>query len=94
MYAHGGHMTAYVSIEEADTISMGALGMTLCVLLSGNFAKFSDQATPLAHCSRTDGVIDFKGDWCSTTNAPATATCFDAVRFEADFAASAAVIDP
>jgi hypothetical protein len=47
---------------------------------------------PVGHCARSGGVVAFKGDWCAATNAPATATCFDAVHFVADFAASAAAI--
>jgi hypothetical protein len=94
MFVHGGHMTAFVTLEDADTINTDGLGVSLCVLLAPSVEKFSDGIGPLEHCKRTNGVIDFKGDWCSTTNGPATATCFDAVRFTGDFAASAAVIDP
>jgi hypothetical protein len=94
LFVHAGHVSAYVTLEDADGIGMGALGETLCVLLSGNDVKYGDTQTPTEHCKRTGGVIDFKGDWCSATNAPATATCFDAVLFTADFAASAAVINP
>ncbi len=93
MFVHAGHLEAYVSLEEADTIDMGSfLGETLCAMLTGNAEEYSDDATPLAHCKRTGGIIDFKGDWCSTTNGPATVTCADAVHFVADFAASAVVI--
>jgi len=48
--------------------------------------------TDVRELSSRASVIDFKGDWCSKTNAPATDTCADAVRFTADFAASAVTI--
>ena len=48
---------------------------------------------PVTHCARTNGVIDFKGDWCAATNSPATGLCARiAVQFTADFAASAVTL--
>jgi hypothetical protein len=94
LYLHGGHLESYVSLEEADAISISAAEQSLCVLLTGDSFDNCDGIGPVCHCKRTGGVIDFKGDWCSQTNAPATATCADAVRFAADFAASAVTILP
>jgi hypothetical protein len=65
---------------------------SLCVFLSGSALMYSQNAGKVLTCARAHGVIDFKGDWCSATNARATAECSDALRFEADFLASAAVI--
>jgi hypothetical protein len=92
-YEHGGHLDGWLSLEETDSIEIAALGETLCVALTGDAATYGDHATPIERCARTDGVIDFQGDWCSTTNARGTRACSDAVHFVADFAASAVRID-
>jgi len=39
------------------------------------------------------GDILYKGDWCSTTNSPATTDCHDAVSLAATFAASSVKIN-
>jgi hypothetical protein len=92
-YEHGGHLVGWLSLEEMDSIEVQALGETLCVALTGDAATYGDGATPIARCARTNGAIDFKGDWCSRTDGRATAACSDAVHFVADFAASAVRID-
>jgi hypothetical protein len=92
-YEHGGRLDGWLSLEETDSIEVAALGETLCVALTGDATTYGDRTTPIARCARTNGVIDFQGDWCSTTNGPKTATCSDAVHFVADFAASAVRID-
>ncbi len=93
MYLHGGHLEGYLVLDEIDGVAVQALDKTLCLLITGdNGYEYSDDASPVSHCTRNDGVIAFQGDWCAATNAPATATCFDAVHFVADFAASAVPI--
>jgi hypothetical protein len=89
-FRHGGHLQAYLSLEQADTIDVGGANETLCAELAGVPGAFN--RSPIARCSRTNGVIDFKGDWCAATNGPATSTCADAVHATADFAASAEAI--
>ncbi len=54
---------------------------------------FAAVATALAFAGCSAGA-DPNLPHGSTTNGPATATCFDAVRFTGDFAASAAVVNP
>ena len=92
-FRYAGDLEAYFVLEEADTITIGAYQETFCAALAGDMGTV-DPTTQIMSCSRTHGVIDFKGDWCSTTNAPATATCADAVHVTADFAASAVQIRP
>lgn len=85
-FVGGGAFDAYITLEEADSIVIDTLGMTLCVLLTND----SDFGSPKM-CKRTNGVIDAKGDWCAMSNHAATPTCFDAVHVSATFAASAVV---
>jgi hypothetical protein len=90
LFRHAGRIQAFLSLAEADALAMPVVGETLCAALAGipsQSTLFS--SNPITHCPSTNGVIDFQGDWCSTTNAPATATCADAVHVVADFAANA-----
>ncbi|MCC6902553.1 MAG: hypothetical protein IT377_26515 [Polyangiaceae bacterium] len=83
----GGSLKGYITVEEADKVVIKELGQTLCVTLAGN-----DWKGPAKDCkSSTDWVAGKRpdGDWCSSTNAAATATCKDAYKLEADFSASA-----
>ena len=91
-YVPGGELDGYISLEEVDGIVIAELDQTLCVFITGDATTYGDHANAVSHCVRENGVIAFKGDWCAATNAAATATCFDAVRFHAGFAASAAHI--
>lgn len=80
----GGQLDAYITLADADTVPVMAIGgASLCVFL-GNAAD----ATGKKCKDTTKG-----GDWCSTTNMPADAMCSDSVRLEANFAASAVKID-
>ena len=92
-FRHAGNLEGYFSLAEADTITLGAIKETFCYVLTGDMGTI-DPTTQIQHCSRTNGVISFKGDWCSTTNGPATATCADAMHVTADFAASAVQLQP
>ena len=92
-FVDGAGVTGFFVLEEADTVEVPMLGRTLCVLLSGPAAGYSDGATPVAHCKRdASGNILFKGDWCAETNMTATPACEDALRFSAQFAAVGAKI--
>ena len=79
-----GKLDGYITLEEADTVIVDAVGQSLCVILSGDAATFGDGKTP-ALCKRTGGKIDFQGDWCDASNDMA---CKDAVRLQANFSAS------
>ena len=88
-FVNGGTMSAHVLLTDADTIEIAPLGLTLCVLLSGDPATYGDGAKPISRCTRdADAQIVFKGDWCHSTNKAADAFCFDSVLLTADFAAS------
>lgn len=87
-FLNGGHLEAYITLEDADLISLPSVQQSLCVLLSGNAAEYGDGAYP-AKCKRGgDGQIVFQGDWCDATNSAGTPQCFDAVHFQSEFAAS------
>jgi hypothetical protein len=94
VFSPGGSIDAFISLEEADGLTVNIVNQSLCALLAGAAPAWDGAGQPATRCARTNGVIDFAGDWCAATNAPADASCHDALRFHADFAASAAVITP
>lgn len=88
LWTGGATLKGYITIDEADQVFIEDLGSTLCVFLAGvaSWKGTSDDcktSTKWMNGERPDG------DWCSTTNAPADATCKDAWRLEASFSASA-----
>jgi hypothetical protein len=88
-----GTLGGYVTLEEADGITVPLTLTSLCVLLTNNTPPADSK-----HCARTDGGIAALGDFCSLTNRPASdpqsvaITCADSYWFAATFAASAAKI--
>jgi len=89
-FLNGGKIEGYITLEDADDVIVEALGASLCPLILGEH----DGGMPIKKCLRDDtGKISLPGDWCSTTNAPATETCFDAVHLVAEFAASAVKVN-
>jgi hypothetical protein len=86
-------LDGFLDLEDADTVVIDALSETFCVLLSGAPAIYGDGGSPVQKCKRTNGVIDFHGDWCSATNAQADANCFDALQVAGSFAASSVQIN-
>lgn len=89
-YLDGAELDGYVTLEDGDKVEVEAIKQSVCVVLSGNTAMFGDGA---GKCKRdAANQIVFKGDWCSTTNAPADAGCADAVKLGATFSASAALL--
>jgi hypothetical protein len=78
-------LTGYITLEEADAVNVDLLGQSLCVLLSGDAAKYGDTGSP-KKCKRTGGKLDLEGDWCSTSNM--AGDCKDSFRLEAKLAAS------
>jgi hypothetical protein len=93
-FLHGANISAFFSLEEAESVAVEPFGLTLCLLLSGDFMTYGDQKKPIQGCRRNEkGEIVFQGDWCAATDQPVTPTCSDAVRFGATFAASAVKIN-
>jgi hypothetical protein len=88
-FVDGGIVRGVVKLEEADAVILPGMGGSLCAFLAGE----GDGDVP-ARCRRDGGKIAFQGDWCSTTNAPATPACADAVQFAGTFAASAVKFVP
>ncbi len=77
-----GALGGYMTLEEADAVIIRDLsGRSLCVVLSRGVPG------PDGRCKRTNGVIDFKGDYCSKDKQ--AGSCQDSVWLAATFAASA-----
>jgi hypothetical protein len=91
-FTNGGTVDAHISLEEADAITLSTPPESLCVLLSGDPGTYGDGAAPVNKCKRTGGKINFHGDWCDATNMAASASCYDSVKLEGGFAASAVKI--
>jgi hypothetical protein len=91
-FQDGGKLSASIRLEDADTVDIGALNESLCVLLSGNSSMYGTQnGAGMLVCKRDgNGHIVFQGDWCSTTNQ--AGGCADAMRVAAGFAAQAVKI--
>jgi hypothetical protein len=86
-------LDGHITLEEADKVIVTAAGnASLCVILSGDTAKYGDGAMP-NKCKRTANVIDFKGDWCTGTDAAADAACFDSVKLQGSLAASSVKVN-
>lgn len=87
-WENGGTLKGFITIEEADKVFVEELDSTLCVFLAGaNEWKGSAK-----DCATSDNWIAGMrpdADWCSTTNAPADASCKDAWRLEGQFAGAA-----
>jgi hypothetical protein len=87
-FTNAGSLAAFISLEDADAVVIALLGQTVCAALTG----YGDGGSP-EKCSRDEnGKTMARGDWCAATNGAATASCADAVRLEAAFAASAVKI--
>lgn len=82
-FVNGAKLEGYITLEEADQVTVPQLSRSLCSLLA-------QESGP--NCERDGSEFVTKGDWCSKTNSAATAGCTDAFRLAADFAASAVKI--
>jgi hypothetical protein len=85
----GGTYQGYITVEEADNVTVVTLGETLCVVLSGDIPKWKG---PTEHnCKTSNGFTQTgalpKGDWCSTTNS--AGGCQDSWQLVIDYAAQA-----
>jgi hypothetical protein len=93
-FENGAELEGFITLEQADSVIVDTLGQTLCVLLSGDASQYgTDAPDGTKVCARDANMgIIYQGDWCSTTNAAADASCKDAVKLGAKFAASAVKI--
>ncbi len=81
-----GVIGGFITLEDADAVKVDLLHESLCVLLT--------KSTPdpkTGGCTRTAGKLDYKGDFCSTTQT--AGGCQDAFWLSATFAASAVKIN-
>jgi hypothetical protein len=82
----------YITLAEADQVDVVQIGESLCALLSYDQTNSKDSTTN--GCAKSSsGAYIAQGDWCSTSNSAATATCADAFWLSSTFAASAVTID-
>jgi hypothetical protein len=84
-----GSLGGYITLKEAEGVYVADLGKTLCVLLTQGAATTNggkDCATD------ANGDVTAAGDFCSTTDSPASGSCHDSFWLAATFAASAALI--
>jgi hypothetical protein len=93
-FIDGGYLSAYGVLSEDDNVIIPSLNASLCALLTGNASMYGQPGpNGVTVCAKAaSGQILFQGDWCSTTNGPATSTCADAVQVVASFAASGVTI--
>ncbi len=80
-----GALGGYMTLEEADAVTIQELARSLCVVLSKGVPG------PNGKCARDSaGKIVFKGDYCSTSKK--AGDCGDSMWLAATFAASGATI--
>jgi hypothetical protein len=84
-----GSLGGYITLKEAEGVMVVDLGKTLCVLLTQGAATTNGGKNCATDAS---GNVTAPGDFCSTTDSPATSSCQDSFWLAATFAASAAII--
>jgi hypothetical protein len=90
-WENGGRYEGYITVEEADDVMVVSLGQTLCVVLSGDPAKWKGTAKS---CKTSQAYLQEglpKGDWCKATNS--AGGCEDAWYLSIDIAAAAIQIN-
>lgn len=119
----GGSLEGYITVAEAETVDIVSLAQTLCVVLSGDTARWKGKkghpcgtddggntitcgdcstAKENLNCDENDVCTPKPaaervlpdGDYCSTTQGPATATCKDAFLLKTELSAAAIKIAP
>jgi hypothetical protein len=92
----GGTGNGFISLDEADTVTIAALSQTLCVLLSGDATMYGTQMGSLTVCKRdVGGKIVFQGDWCSISDSPGSSGgCADAMHVSFNYAAGSVHFSP
>lgn len=85
-----GSLGGYITLKEAETVNVQDLGKTLCVLLTQGASTTNGGK----NCATdAQGNVTASGDFCSTTDSPATSSCKDSFWLAATFAAGAALIN-
>jgi hypothetical protein len=94
-FLNGAKLDGYITLAEADTVVVDLASSTLCAILTGGDAMYIDSTAAPSKCARDPMTMEilYKGDWCSTTDSAADATCYDSVRLGAEFAANAVKIN-
>jgi hypothetical protein len=89
-WENGGRYEGYITVEEADDVMVVSLGQTLCVVLSGDPAKWKgpENSCKSAPAFALQGLP--KGDWCKATNSEGG--CQDAWYLSIEIAAAAIAI--
>jgi hypothetical protein len=82
-YITAGTLSGFITLEEADKVGVPTAGTTLCAIIAGMPTAKS--------CARKNGMITYKGDFCSTTMKPGG--CEDSVQLSAKFAAAAVKVN-
>lgn len=91
-FTDGANLDGFILVQEAEGVEIATPNTTLCGLLAGDVD--TETVGGQKQCTKdAEGNVIFKGDWCSTTNAAATADCADAFSLGATFAASAVKIN-
>jgi hypothetical protein len=92
-FSTAGLLHGYITLEDADKVTISALNQTLCVLLSNDAQTYGENTGGTTVCKRdVTNTILLQGGWCSETNSTASGACADAFIFAAAFAASAVTI--
>jgi len=93
-FIDGASLEGFVTLEDADAVKVAVLSdNSLCTLIAKDPMYVDGKV-----CKRDgNGKILFEGDWCAGTSVgdpgtPATATCKDAVKLSAKFAASGVTV--
>jgi hypothetical protein len=93
-FTDGAALRGYISLEQADTVTITLLQQSLCAFLTGNATMYGTSTGSTTVCKRdAGGHIVFQGDWCAATNMAATASCADSVQFAGKFAAASVLIN-
>lgn len=91
-FIDGGKLSAFITLEEVDTVIVPDVNQSLCLLLAGASLEYGTGASPNTCKRDANGKILLQGDWCSSTNAAATAECADAFVLSGEYTASAVQI--
>jgi len=85
----------YITLEEADQVTVTILNESLCVVLTGDPGATAPAGSNVKKCKRTNGKIDLppanQGDYCAATEQ--AGGCRDSFWLSATFAASAVNIN-
>jgi hypothetical protein len=95
-FTDGASLDGYITLKDANNVTISALNESLCVLLSGGGAQYTTTkpgSSETVCTTDASGNVVYQGNWCSTTNMAATSSCADSVSLSANFAASSVKIN-